>query len=292
MVHLSDDIIHILSESLDSEECDVRQQMEFMEKFSPVQCRAMLSMAMQLAQERGEKAEYRKSVRELSDAHLKKDEKIDCLNSQLKEYKDREDSVFKTKFQLDADRQQLEKDKAAFEIEQQTRRAELEQEYQLKMIQLCASISVPKEKKTLAGQLLHDVKKRVKKSNTLLSINALCSVLSGKAIDSVSSFFEQGYDMEWFNTFWTEFCKKKELVAFVFKKEKVNAEAYMMVIGKLIELKVFKDDADGLSTQFAFAGIKPDSLRRYSYKSKNSLPDDVSEWIENYLKKKMTEPIC
>lgn len=131
------------------------------------------------------------------------------------------------------------------------------------------------------------------KNALLARIGFLVCTIGERAKTSIADCFEQGYDKAWLDAFWSELHKHPEWVTWMTDGQSIRPKQFLMVIGKLMTLRVFKRNAAKLCKCFVFNDVTTESTSRYINCGVSDLATVqplLSTWIEQYVATHLPAP--
>lgn len=143
-----------------------------------------------------------------------------------------------------------------------------------------------KELRELQAEAAPRTKKKCISFNALLvRIGAVMSRLGSAASENIADCFEKGFDRQWMDEFWRALYDRPDWVQWLTDDSSLKYKNFLMVIGKLMSLRVFKRDTSKLSSCFDFP-IMERSKKHYLTDGANFFAEKHPElncWIEEYV---------
>lgn len=143
------------------------------------------------------------------------------------------------------------------------------------------------ELRELQAEVAPKAKKNTMSINALLvEIGRVASEIGSLTKERLENCFNEGYSTAWMEDFWTEVHEHPDWMMWLTDATGLKCKQYMMVMGKLMKLKVFKHDAPKLSRCFSFKKKTAETVARYLNLGVNefaSIHPAMNVWIEQYV---------
>lgn len=257
-----DNIIHLVAESMGLASETVRMRLMGLEMYNPEGAAMMAIVSKEATAQRERADELEIKVDKLSSELILKDAAIaekDAIiaardatiaekENRIEEYRDKESQFWRSKIALEDSYEEL---------------------------RMIREENVPRVTK----------KKCISFNALLVRIGAVMSRLGSAASENIADCFEKGFDRQWMDEFWRALYDRPDWVQWLTDDSSLKYKNFLMVIGKLMSLRVFKRDTSKLSSCFDFP-IMERSKKHYLTDGANFFAEKHPElncWIEEYV---------